>query len=72
MSDKRSLLELERRGHRFCHYADDCNIYVQSQAAGERVMTSVSGFLEKRLRLKINRQKAPLPQPGSASSPAIA
>ena len=50
--------ELERRGHRFCRYADDCNIYVRSQAAGERVMASVTAFLEKRLRLKINRQKS--------------
>ncbi|MDZ5646840.1 group II intron reverse transcriptase/maturase [Nitrospirillum sp. BR 11828] len=50
--------ELESRGHRFCRYADDCNIYVRSQAAGERVMASVSQFLEKRLRLKVNRQKS--------------
>ena len=39
--------ELERRGHRFCRYADDCNIYVRSQAAGERVMASVTAFLEE-------------------------
>ena len=50
--------ELERRGHRFCRYADDCNIYVRSQAAGERVMASVTWFLERRLRLKVNRQKS--------------
>jgi RNA-directed DNA polymerase len=50
--------ELERRGHRFCRYADDCNIYVRSQAAGERVMASVSAFLEGKLRLKVNRQKS--------------
>ncbi len=50
--------ELEHRGHRFCRYADDCNIYVRSQAAGERVMASVSAFLEGKLRLKINRQKS--------------
>ncbi len=50
--------ELEGRGHRFCRYADDCNIYVRSQAAGERVMASVTAFLEKRLRLKVNRQKS--------------
>jgi hypothetical protein len=37
--------ELERRGHRFCRYADDCNIYVRSRRAGERVMTSVSGLI---------------------------
>jgi group II intron reverse transcriptase/maturase len=50
--------ELERRGHRFCRYADDCNIYVQSQRAGERVMASVTRFLEKKLRLKVNREKS--------------
>jgi RNA-directed DNA polymerase len=50
--------ELEKRGHRFCRYADDCNIYVQSQAAGERVMASVTEFLEQKLRLRVNRQKS--------------
>jgi len=50
--------ELERRGHRFCRYADDCNIYVRSQAAGERVMASVTVFLEGKLRLKVNRAKS--------------
>jgi len=50
--------ELERRGHRFCRYADDCNIYVQSQAAGERVMASIVAFLEGKLRLKVNRKKS--------------
>ena len=50
--------ELERRGHRFCRYADDCNIYVQSQAAGERVLASVTRFLENKLRLKVNRDKS--------------
>jgi RNA-directed DNA polymerase len=50
--------ELERRGHRFCRYADDCNIYVRSLAAGERVMASVTGFLESRLRLRVNQQKS--------------
>ncbi|MBF0306776.1 MAG: group II intron reverse transcriptase/maturase, partial [Alphaproteobacteria bacterium] len=50
--------ELEKRGHRFCRYADDCNIYVRSQAAGERVMASVTRFLEHRLRLRVNRQKS--------------
>jgi RNA-directed DNA polymerase len=50
--------ELEGRGHRFCRYADDCNIYVRSQAAGERVMASVTGFLESRLRLRVNREKS--------------
>ena len=50
--------ELERRGHRFCRYADDCNIYVRSPAAGERVMASVTAFLEGTLRLRVNRQKS--------------
>ena len=50
--------ELERRGHCFCRYADDCNIYVRSQAAGERVMASAVAFLEGRLRLKVNVQKS--------------
>jgi RNA-directed DNA polymerase len=50
--------ELERRGHRFCRYADDCNVYVRSIAAGERVMASVTTFLEGRLKLKVNRQKS--------------
>lgn len=50
--------ELERRGHRFCRYADDVNIYVRSQAAGERVMASVTRFIEKRLKLKVSASKS--------------
>jgi RNA-directed DNA polymerase len=50
--------ELEKRGHCFCRYADDCNIYVKSKAAGERVMASVTRFLEERLRLRVNRTKS--------------
>ena len=50
--------ELERRGHAFCRYADDCNIYVRSQRSGERVMASVTRFLEARLKLKVNRAKS--------------
>ena len=50
--------ELESRGHKFCRYADDCNIYVRSEAAGNRVMASVTKFLDKRLRLKVNRTKS--------------
>jgi len=50
--------EMERRGHRFCRYADDCNIYVRSEAAGQRVMASVTAFLEGRLRLRVNREKS--------------
>ncbi len=50
--------ELERRGHKFCRYADDCNIYVKSQMAGERVMFSIKKFLEKNLKLKVNEKKS--------------
>jgi RNA-directed DNA polymerase len=50
--------ELARRGHRFCRYADDCNIYVRSRAAGQRVMESVVRFLEQKLRLRVNREKS--------------
>ncbi len=50
--------ELERRGHTFCRYADDCNIYVRSMQAGERVMAGVAQFLEKKLRLKVNQEKS--------------
>ncbi len=55
--------ELERRGHRFCRYADDCNIYVRSHRAGERVMVSVSRFLTKKLRLKDNEAKSAVARP---------
>ena len=55
--------ELERRGHRFCRYADDCNVYVRSKAAGERVMASLEKFLAKRLRLKVNRNKSVVGRP---------
>lgn len=49
---------LDSRGHRFCRYADDCNIYVRSLAAGQRVMESVTRFLEGKLRLRVNREKS--------------
>ncbi|MEO6723950.1 MAG: group II intron reverse transcriptase/maturase [Blastocatellia bacterium] len=55
--------ELERRGHKFCRYADDCNIYVRSKVAGERVMKSVTEFLSKRLRLKVNTEKSAVARP---------
>jgi len=55
--------ELTRRGHRFCRYADDCNIYVRSHRAGERVMASVSRFLTQKLRLKVNEAKSAVAQP---------
>jgi RNA-directed DNA polymerase len=50
--------ELEKRGHKFVRYADDCNIYVKTQRAGERVMESVKAFLEKKLKLKVNPKKS--------------
>ena len=55
--------ELERRGHRFVRYADDCNIYVRSQRAGERVMKSVSQFITRKLKLKVNEQKSAVSRP---------
>lgn len=55
--------ELERRGHRFVRYADDCNIYVRSERAGERVMAGTKRFLERRLRLKVNEQKSAVGKP---------
>ena len=55
--------ELERRGHRFVRYADDCNIYVQSRRAGERVLTSIEQFLKDRLRLTVNRAKSAVDRP---------
>lgn len=50
--------ELERRGHSFVRYADDCNIYVRSQRAAERVLTSIREYVEKKLRLKVNEEKS--------------
>ena len=50
--------ELEKRGHKFCRYADDCNIYVKSQRAGERVLESVTKFLERKLKLRVNKEKS--------------
>jgi len=55
--------ELEKRGHRFVRYADDCNIYVRSQKAGERVLAGIEKFLEKRLKLKINKAKSAVAKP---------
>jgi len=56
--------ELERRGHAFVRYADDCNIYVKSEKAGQRVMGSVSDFITRRLRLKVNQNKSAVDRPG--------
>lgn len=55
--------ELERRGHRFVRYADDANVYVRSEAAGQRVLTSLEAFLSKRLKLKVNRDKSAVARP---------
>src|SRR4030088_1105578 len=55
--------ELEKRGHRFVRYADDCNIYVRSQKAGERVMAGIEKFLAKRLKLKVNKAKSAVAKP---------
>jgi RNA-directed DNA polymerase len=55
--------ELERRGHKFARYADDCNIYVKTRRAGERVMKSITEFLAQRLRLKVNPLKSSVDRP---------
>src|SRR5207249_2984915 len=67
--------ELERRGHRFVRYADDCNIYVRSERAGQRVMDSIKRFITQRLKLKVNEKKSavaaledPTPPPGDVAS----
>jgi len=56
--------ELERRGHRFVRYADDCNIYVGSERAGRRVMESITHFIMRRLKLKVNQAKSAVARPG--------
>jgi RNA-directed DNA polymerase len=55
--------ELERRGHRFVRYADDCNVYVRTERAGQRVMENISEFITKRLKLKVNREKSAVAAP---------
>jgi retron-type reverse transcriptase len=62
--------KLERRGHAFCRYADDCNIYVRTRRAGERVMASITRFLTERLRLKVNAAKSAVDRPGCGPSSA--
>jgi RNA-directed DNA polymerase len=59
--------ELERRGHRFCRYADDSNIYVRSKRAGERVLASMTRFLEDRLKLRVNQEKSAVDRPWKRS-----
>jgi RNA-directed DNA polymerase len=55
--------ELEQRGHKFCRYADDCNIYVQSAEAGQRVLFSLTQYLEQTLKLKVNQAKSGVGRP---------
>ena len=55
--------ELERRGLRFARYADDCNIYVRSRRAGERVMESITRFITTQLKLQVNQQKSAVARP---------
>jgi RNA-directed DNA polymerase len=55
--------ELERRGHHFARYADDCNIYVRSRRAGERVMESITRFITAKLKLKVNSEKSAVAEP---------
>ncbi|MCZ2260494.1 group II intron reverse transcriptase/maturase [Sporosarcina sp. G11-34] len=55
--------ELEKRGHKFVRYADDCNIYVKTKKAGNRVMTSVTSFIEEKLKLKVNLEKSAVDRP---------
>ena len=63
--------ELARRGHRFVRYADDCNIYVRSRRAAERTMSSVTRFVERRLRLKVNREKSAVDHPSRRKFPGF-
>jgi RNA-directed DNA polymerase len=55
--------ELERRGHAFCRYADDCNVYVRSRQAGERVLASLTRFVSERLKLRVNVAKSAVDEP---------
>jgi RNA-directed DNA polymerase len=55
--------ELERRGHRYVRYADDCNIYVRSERAGQRVMKSITRFIMQKLKLKVNETKSAVAKP---------
>lgn len=59
--------ELERRGHAFCRYADDCNIYVARRSSGERVMRSIAGYLSERLKLSVNQEKSAVARPWERS-----
>ena len=63
--------ELSARGHRFVRYADDCNIYVRSERAGQRVMASVKRFIASKLKLKVNEAKSAVAKPARAKVSAI-
>ena len=63
--------ELERRKHCFVRYADDCNIYVRSQRAGERVKRSITGFITRRLKLKVNEAKSAVARPVRTQVPRL-
>jgi len=63
--------ELERRGHRFVRYADDCNIYVRSERAGQRVMESISRFITQKLKLKVNEAKSAVARPQERRFPGF-
>lgn len=56
-------MELEKRGHKFCRYADDCNIYVKTKRSGDRVFASIASFVEKKLKLKVNWEKSAVDYP---------
>lgn len=55
--------ELEKRGHKFCRYANDANIYVKSKRSGERVMENITNFIESKLKLNVNRSKSAVENP---------
>jgi RNA-directed DNA polymerase len=63
--------ELERRNHCFVRYADDCNIYVRSQHAGQRVKRSITGFITRRLKLRVNEQKSAVARPEERKFPGF-
>src|SRR5437773_7608141 len=63
--------ELERRGHRFVRYADDCNIYVRSERSGQRVMDSITRFITQRLKLKVNDKKSAVARPQERKFPGF-
>ncbi|MBE7438207.1 MAG: hypothetical protein HS115_07085 [Spirochaetales bacterium] len=62
---------MEKRGHKFCRYADDCNIYVKGRRSGERVFESIVRFLSKRLRLAVNEEKSAVDRPSARKFPGF-